>query len=95
MTFTLTRAHLADEIYRELGLSHAESADLVDHMFEEMTEALEAGENVKLSSFGTFEIRNKNERMGRNPKTKEEIPISARRVVSFHPSNILNDKVND
>jgi integration host factor subunit alpha len=92
---TITRAHLTDIIYREIGLSHAESADLVDSVFEEITAALETGDTVKLSSFGTFSIRQKKERIGRNPKTKEEVPISARKVVTFHASNILTKKVNN
>jgi len=92
---TVTRAHLTDIIYREIGLSHAESSDLVDSVFEEITKALESGDSVKLSSFGTFNIREKKERIGRNPKTKEEVPISARRVVTFHASNILTKKVNN
>ena len=94
MTKTLTRADLADVVYRELGLSHAESSDIVDAVIEEIVSALEANDVVKLSSFGTFHIRNKNQRIGRNPKTKEEIPISARKVVTFHASNILMSHIN-
>lgn len=94
MTRTLTRAEIADVVYKELGLSHAESADMVDSIFEEVSRALENGDSVKLSSFGTFGVRNKKARMGRNPRTKEEIPISARRVVTFHSSNILTKKIN-
>ena len=92
---TITRAHLTDIIYREIGLSHAESADLVDAVFEQVIGALERGESVKLSSFGTFSIRNKKQRIGRNPKTKQEVPISARRVVTFHASNILTKRINN
>ena len=91
---TITRAHLTDIIYREIGLSHAESADLVDSVFEEIIQALENDESVKLSSFGTFSIREKKQRIGRNPKTKEEVPISARKVVTFHSSNILTKRIN-
>lgn len=91
---TITRAHLTDMVYREIGLSHAESAELVDSVFEHIIRALENGEQVKLSSFGTFKVREKKQRIGRNPKTKEEVPISARKVVTFHASNILTDKVN-
>lgn len=95
MTKTLTRADIADAVYRELGLSYVESADLVDAMIDEIIQELEAHNTVKLSSFGTFEIRKKNARMGRNPKTKEEIPITARSVVTFHASNILSKRVNE
>jgi len=94
MTRTLTRADIADAIYRELGISHAESSEMVDAMVEEIIKALETEEVVKLSSFGTFSVRSKNARMGRNPKTKEEIPISARKVVGFRASNVLNKLIN-
>lgn len=92
---TLTRADLADKLYAELGLSFSESSDLVDATIEEIIKALENKETVKLSSFGTFETRDKKARMGRNPKTKEEIPITARRVVTFHASNILVKNINE
>ncbi len=95
MTKTLTRADIADAVYRELGLSYVESADLVDSVINEIIDELGKHNSVKLSSFGTFEIRKKNARMGRNPKTKEEIPITARSVVSFHASNVLSKRVND
>lgn len=95
MVGTLTRADLASSIYRELGLSQSESSDLVDAVIEEVIMALEQGEEVKLSSFGTLGVRSKKQRMGRNPKTKEEIPISPRKVVSFHASNILVEQVNE
>jgi integration host factor subunit alpha len=91
---TLTRADLANEVYREVGLSLSESNDLVDAVIDEMVVAMEAGEEVKISSFGTFKIRHKNERVGRNPKTGVEVPISARNVLSFNASNILKKKVN-
>lgn len=92
---TLTRADLANEVYKEVGLSLSESNDLVDSVIEEMIVAMEAGEEVKVSSFGTFKIRHKKERIGRNPKTGVEVPISARNVLSFNASNILKKKVNN
>ncbi len=95
MTTTLTRADLANFVYREIGLSLSESSDLVDAVIEEISIALEAGEEVKLSSFGTFKIRHKKQRVGRNPKTGVEVPISPRNVLSFNASNILKKKVND
>lgn len=95
MTGTLTRADLANIVYRELGISHAESAEIVDSMIEEISSSLEKGDTVKLSSFGTFDIREKNARIGRNPKTKEETMISARKVVRFNASNILAKLVNN
>ena len=95
MTDTITRADLANSIYQELGISHAESGEIVDAAIEEVILALIAGEQVKLSSFGTFKIRRKKERIGRNPKTKQEVPISARRVVTFHSSNILTRRINN
>ena len=95
MTKTITRADIADSVYEQIGISHAESSDLVDAVIEEIVSTLEKGEEVKLSSFGTFEIRKKKERMGRNPKTKKEIPISARNVVTFHASNILTKRINN
>lgn len=91
---TITRAHLTDIVYREIGLSHAESADMVDAFFDHIIDALKQGESVKLSSFGTFSVRQKRERIGRNPKTKQEVPITARKVVTFHSSNILSDRLN-
>ncbi len=91
---TLTRADITEAIYKELGLSNVESADLLSQVLEEVSVALENGENVKISSFGTFSTRNKKERIGRNPKTKVEVPITPRRVVSFHPSLKLRKLVN-
>jgi len=91
---TLTRANLADAVYREVGFSHAESADLIDSVLEEIIKSLENGDNVKLSSFGTFTVRQKKARIGRNPKTKEEVEITPRKVVSFHASSGLVDKIN-
>lgn len=94
MTETITRADLADAVYQEVGLSHAESSEIVDSVFEEIRDALDAEGQVKISSFGTFAVREKSQRIGRNPKTKEEAVISARKVVTFHASNILVDRVN-
>lgn len=90
---TLTRVDLAEAVYREVGLSRTESADLVEEVLEEICKAIIAGESVKLSSFGTFDTREKRERMGRNPKTGEEVPITERRVMVFKPSAILKDRV--
>jgi integration host factor subunit alpha len=91
----LTRADLAAAIYRDVGLSLSESGDMVDAVIEEISDALEAGEQVKLSSFGTFNLRRKKSRIGRNPKTGEEVPITPRTVLTFNASNILKKKVND
>lgn len=94
MTKTLTRADLSNSVYREIGLSLSESTDLVDAVIEEVSKALEHGDMVKLSSFGTFKLRRKKQRIGRNPKTGIEVPISPRTVLSFNASNILKNKVN-
>lgn len=94
MSDTITRAHLAESIYRKVGLSRSESADLVEQVLDVISSALVDGDNVKVSSFGSFKIRNKRERIGRNPKTGEEYPISARRVLTFRASNRFKDKVN-
>lgn len=91
---TLTRASLSEAVYREIGLSLAESSELVDDVLEHVIIALEAGENVKISSFGSFLVRKKKERIGRNPKTGVEVPITPRKVLSFRPSNLLKDKIN-
>jgi len=91
---TLTRADLADAIVRDVGLSRQDSAEFVDTIFDKMTEAMVRGETVKLSSFGAYQVRDKKERMGRNPKTGEEVPISARRVVVFKASQVLKDRVD-
>lgn len=90
---TLTRADLSEAVYNKVGLSRSESSDLVEAVLEEICQAAIRGETIKLSSFGTFAIRSKNERVGRNPKTGEEVPITPRRVMVFRPSNILKDKV--
>lgn len=92
---TITRAHLAEFVYRKIGLSQSESAELVDLVLEEIASALNKGESVKLSSFGTFKVRQKKQRMGRNPKTKQEVPITPRKVITFHSSNILANRVNE
>lgn len=95
MSKTLTRADLSNAVYREIGLSLSESTQLVDTVIEEICDALANGDMVKLSSFGTFKLRRKKERIGRNPKTGVEVPISPRTVLSFNASNILKQKVND
>ena len=90
---TLTRMDLAEAVFEEVGLSRNESADLVESVLQHISDALVRGENVKISSFGTFNIRDKSARVGRNPKTGEEVPINPRRVLSFRPSNTMKDKV--
>ena len=90
---TLTRADLAEAVFQKVGLPRNESADLVELVLKEITGSLERGSPVKLSSFGSFGIREKGERIGRNPKTGEEIPISARRVVTFRPGQKLRARV--
>ncbi len=89
----LTKADMAERLFEEFGLNKREAKDLVEMFFEEIRNALEAGQQVKLSGFGNFNLREKNERPGRNPKTGEEIPITARRVVSFHPGQKLKARV--
>jgi integration host factor subunit alpha len=91
---TITRADLGDAVYRRVGLSRTESAQLVELVLQEMAEAIERGENVKLSSFGSFLVRSKGQRIGRNPKTGQEVPIEPRRVLVFKPSNILKARIN-
>ncbi|HET7687089.1 MAG TPA: integration host factor subunit alpha [Candidatus Macondimonas sp.] len=90
----LTKAAMAERLFTDLGLNKREAKDLVDLFFETVRQALEQGEQVKLSGFGNFELRNKGERPGRNPKTGEEIPISARRVVTFRPGQNLRARVH-
>lgn len=90
---TLTKAELAELLFERLGLNKREAKDMVEAFFEEIRSALEANETVKLSGFGNFQLRDKPQRPGRNPKTGEEIPISARRVVTFHPSQKLKSAV--
>ncbi|CCZ21343.1 integration host factor subunit alpha [Acetobacter sp. CAG:977] len=90
----VTRAELSEAIYHEIGLSSSESAHLLDQVLEEISKALEKGETVKLSSFGTFSVRQKKMRVGRNPKTGVEVPIMPRRILSFRPSQMLKKRVN-
>ena len=90
---TLTRMDLSEAVFREVGLSRNESAQLVEAVIQYMSDALVAGEQVKISSFGTFSVRAKKQRMGRNPKTGEEVPISPRRVLSFRPSHLMKERV--
>jgi integration host factor subunit alpha len=91
---TVTRADLAEAVYGSVGLSRTESAELVERVLELIGDALITGANVKLSSFGSFQVRSKNERIGRNPKTGEEVPILPRQVLVFKPSNVLKSKIN-
>ena len=89
----LTKAEMAEKLYEELGLNKREAKEIVEMFFEEIRSALESGSQVKLSGFGNFDLRDKNQRPGRNPKTGEEIPISARRVVTFRPGRKLKARV--
>ncbi|MES0384221.1 MAG: integration host factor subunit alpha [Hyphomicrobium sp.] len=91
---TLTRADLAEAVVRKVGLPRNESQELVELVLSEISGSLARGEQVKLSSFGSFGIREKGERMGRNPKTGEEVPITPRKVLVFRPSNIMKDRIN-
>ena len=91
----LTKADMAERLFEELGLNKREAKELVELFFEEVREALEDTNNVKLSGFGNFTLRDKTQRPGRNPKTGEEIPICARRVVTFRPGQKLNQRVED
>jgi integration host factor subunit alpha len=92
---TITRADLAESVYQKVGLSRAESADLVEIVLREISDTIAKGENVKLSSFGSFIVRSKGERIGRNPKTGVEVPITPRRVMVFRPSSVLKSRIND
>lgn len=91
----LTKAAIAEKLFEELGLNKREAKEIVDMFFEEIRLALEGGEQVKLSGFGNFDLRNKKQRPGRNPKTGEEIPITARRVVTFRPGQKLRARVEN
>jgi integration host factor subunit alpha len=91
---TITRAHLAEMIYTQVGLSRNESADLLEMVLERLSSTLESGESVKISGFGTFSVRQKGRRIGRNPKTGEEVPILPRRVLVFRPSHVLKARIN-
>ena len=90
---TLTRADLAESLHREIGLSRADSSDIVEQILYEMCHALSQGENVKISGFGTFVLRDKGERVGRNPKTGIEVPIAPRRVLTFRASQMMRDRI--
>lgn len=90
---TLTRADLAEMLNRQIGLSKSESATVVESVLDHITSALEHGENVKISGFGTFTLRDKRERVGRNPKTGVEVPIAPRRVLTFRPSQAMRDRI--
>lgn len=91
---TLTRAQLTEAVYQEVGLSRNESADLVEMVLGEISGALTRGEMVKISSFGSFFVRQKGQRIGRNPKTGEEVPILPRKVLVFRPSHVLKNRIN-
>jgi integration host factor subunit alpha len=91
---TLTRADLADAVVQKIGLPRNESQELVELILREIATSLERGETVKLSSFGSFGIRQKGQRIGRNPKTGQEVPITPRRVLVFRPSNIMKERIN-
>ena len=91
---TITRADLGEAVYQEVGLSRNESADLVESVLSEISDALVRGEVVKISSFGSFSVRQKGERIGRNPKTGEEVPILPRRVLVFRASHVLKNRIN-
>jgi integration host factor subunit alpha len=93
-TKTLTRADLSEAVYKQIGLSRSESSALVELMLNEISAAVQRGENVKLSSFGSFIVRSKGERIGRNPKTGIEVPITPRRVMVFKASNVLKARIN-
>ncbi len=91
---TITRADLSEAVYQKVGLSRTESAELVELVIKHICDSLAAGETVKLSSFGSFIVREKGERVGRNPKTGVEVPIEPRRVMVFKPSNVLKARIN-
>jgi integration host factor subunit alpha len=90
---TITRADLAESVYQQVGLSRNESADLVEAVLEEISDTLIKGDHVKISSFGSFSIRQKGQRIGRNPKTGVEVPIAPRRVMTFRASQIMRDRI--
>ena len=92
---TITRADLAESVYEQVGLSRNESADLVEAVLDEISDTLVKGEGVKISSFGSFSVREKGERIGRNPKTGVEVPILPRKVLVFRASHVLKDKINE
>lgn len=92
---TVTRARLAEAVYQQVGLSRNESADLVESVLKEVADALARDETVKISSFGSFQVRRKGRRVGRNPKTGEEVPILPRRVLVFRASHVLKERINE
>jgi integration host factor subunit alpha len=92
---TLTRADLAEAVFQKVGLPRNESAEIVERVLREIVAGLERGETVKLSSFGSFGIRDKGQRIGRNPKTGQEVPITPRRVLVFRASNIMKQRINE
>lgn len=92
---TLTRAQLSESIYQQVGLSRNDSAELVELVLAEIADTLCKGEMVKISSFGSFQVRSKGGRIGRNPKTGQEVPIQPRRVLVFRASHVLKDRIND
>lgn len=91
---TITRAQLSEAVYQEVGLSRNESADLLESVLKLMTDALAGGQTVKISSFGSFSVRKKGQRIGRNPKTGEEVPILPRKVLVFRPSQVMKTRIN-
>lgn len=91
---TVTRADLSEAVYQAVGLSRNESSELVESVLREISDSLVGGENVKISSFGSFIVRQKGGRIGRNPKTGEEVPIEPRRVLTFRPSQVMKQQVN-
>jgi integration host factor subunit alpha len=91
---TVTRAQLSEAVYQEVGLSRNESSQLVETLLNEFGERLVSGEKVKISSFGSFSVRQKGGRVGRNPKTGQEVPIEPRRVLVFRPSHVLKEEIN-
>ena len=92
---TVTRSQLCEAIYQEVGLSRNESADLLEMVLSEISDTLVAGDSVKISSFGSFSVRQKGQRIGRNPKTGEEVPILPRRVLVFRPSQLLKNMITE
>lgn len=92
---TVTRSQLSEAVYQEVGLSRNESADLLEAVLKEISDALARGEPVKISSFGSFSVRQKGQRVGRNPKTGEEVPILPRRVLVFRPSQVLKSLISN
>lgn len=92
---TVTRAQLSEAVYQQVGLSRHESADLVETVLDEIADALGRGDMVKISSFGSFAVRSKGQRIGRNPKTGEEVPILPRRVLVFRASHVLKSRINE